>query len=138
MKLTIDISSKVYNDVKDGFYDENARQMGIAIGNGNPIQKGQWIKKADEICFTCTNCWSTNPSGIKYNYCPKCGANMIEEHMRDFTSEESESYQKSLDKIYKPIGMNVFDTENEEIHIDKPRGFTLQTDNLGMYKENEE
>ena len=48
------------------------------------------------------------------------------------------SYQKSLDKIYKPIGMNVFDKEHEEIHIDKPRGFTLQTDSLDMYKENEE
>ena len=39
---------------------------------------GHWIKKADEICFTCTNCWSTNPSGIKYKYCPNCGARMVE------------------------------------------------------------
>lgn len=29
--------------------------------------------------------------------------------MRDFTKEESEIYEQALEKIYKPIGVNIFD-----------------------------
>ena len=29
--------------------------------------------------------------------------------MRDFTKDESERYQKSLEKIYKPTGVNILD-----------------------------
>lgn len=29
--------------------------------------------------------------------------------LRDFTEEEKEAYEKSLNKIYKPIGVNVLD-----------------------------
>ena len=29
--------------------------------------------------------------------------------MRDFTKEEAETYKASLKKIYKPIGVNIFD-----------------------------
>ena len=37
MKLIIDISEDVYNDIKDGFYGDNQRRMAIAIGNGTPL-----------------------------------------------------------------------------------------------------
>lgn len=29
--------------------------------------------------------------------------------MRDFTKEESLAYEKSLDNLYKPVGVNIFD-----------------------------
>ena len=31
------------------------------------------------------------------------------DEMRDFTEEEAKNYQESLEKIYKPIGVNIFD-----------------------------
>lgn len=44
-----------------------------------PKQKmGHWTKKENEICFTCNQCWTTNASGVKYNFCPNCGAKMTE------------------------------------------------------------
>jgi len=42
-------------------------------------KKGKWIKNSWEICYTCTRCWKTNPSGTKYPYCPNCGAEMESE-----------------------------------------------------------
>ncbi len=40
------------------------------------LKVGRWIKKKHEICFTCNQCWVTNASGVKYNYCPNCGVKM--------------------------------------------------------------
>lgn len=40
---------------------------------------GHWYRKHSwEIFFTCSECGTTNASGTKYNYCPSCGARMVE------------------------------------------------------------
>lgn len=39
---------------------------------------GNWYKKPHEICYTCDKCGTTNASGVKYNFCPHCGAKMKE------------------------------------------------------------
>ena len=40
---------------------------------------GHWYRKHSwEICFTCSECGTTNASGTKYNYCPSCGCRMEE------------------------------------------------------------
>lgn len=39
-ELVIKIPEKVYNDIKEGYYDKNLRKMAIAIGNGAPLPKG--------------------------------------------------------------------------------------------------
>jgi rubrerythrin len=44
-----------------------------------PMEKvGHWYKKPHEICYTCDQCGTTNASGVKYNFCPHCGARMQE------------------------------------------------------------
>ena len=78
---------------------------------------GHWINKDGQVSAECSCCNRNNT--LYGDFCKWCGAKMIEakgneENMRDFTPEESELYQKSLDKIYRPIGMNVFDKENEK------------------------
>ncbi len=35
--------------------------------------------------------------------------NIFGTELRDFTEEEKEAYEKSLNKIYKPIGVNILD-----------------------------
>lgn len=42
---------------------------------------------------------------ISYNLAKE----LFESDMRDFTKEEAEIYKASLKKIYKPIGVNIFD-----------------------------
>lgn len=39
MKLIIDIPDEVYDDISEGYYNENLRKMAIAIGNGTPLPK---------------------------------------------------------------------------------------------------
>lgn len=40
---------------------------------------GHWYRKHSwEIYFTCDACGTTNASGTKYNYCPSCGARMVD------------------------------------------------------------
>ena len=34
---------------------------------------------------------------------------LFDGNMREFTKEETEKYEESLKKIYKPIGVNIFD-----------------------------
>lgn len=34
---------------------------------------------------------------------------LFDGNMREFTKEETEKYEESLEKIYKPIGVNIFD-----------------------------
>lgn len=34
---------------------------------------------------------------------------LFDGNMRDFTEEEALIYEKSLDKLYEPIGVNIFD-----------------------------
>lgn len=36
-------------------------------------------------------------------------AEIFSKEMRDFTLEEANSYQESIDNIYKPIGVNILD-----------------------------
>lgn len=40
MKIVIDIPEDIYNEIKEGLYDKNLREMAIAIGNGTPIPNG--------------------------------------------------------------------------------------------------
>ena len=40
IELVIKIDEQTYNEIKDGFYDNNVRTMAIAIGNGTPLPKG--------------------------------------------------------------------------------------------------
>ena len=39
MKLIIDIPEEVYDDIREGYYNENLRKMAIAIGNGIPLKE---------------------------------------------------------------------------------------------------
>lgn len=64
-------------------YSVNMNMVRIVLRNMPPVtpakKVGQWIKKEHEICFTCNQCWVTNASGVKYNYCPNCGRRMMQE-----------------------------------------------------------
>lgn len=44
---------------------------------------------------------------VKTNY--EQATELFSGEMRDFTKEEAKQYQESLEKIYRPIGVNVFD-----------------------------
>lgn len=62
MQIVIDIPEELYNDIKEGFYDENCRKMAIAIANGTSLPKdatnGDVIKamfptfRTDELSHT--------------------------------------------------------------------------------------
>jgi len=39
----------------------------------------------------------------------KIEQNKKDEDLREFTKEEAEEYQKSLEKIYQPTNVNIFD-----------------------------
>ena len=38
----------------------------------------KWIKEAYSMVYKCSKCKKTCPGGIKYNFCPNCGAKMEE------------------------------------------------------------
>ena len=82
------ISRQAAIDAFNAFADEvnqdtdihEAIEIIINLPPVNTAKKvGRWIKKEHEICFTCNQCWVTNASGVKYNYCPSCGSRMIQE-----------------------------------------------------------
>ena len=47
MQIVIDIPEEVYNDIKDGYYTDNMRKMGIAIGNGTVLEPHGRLIDAD-------------------------------------------------------------------------------------------
>ena len=60
IELVIKISKDTYRNIKNGFYDENARKMAIAIGNGVILPKGHGrLIDADELKkeYPHDTCW---------------------------------------------------------------------------------
>jgi hypothetical protein len=86
-------------------------------------------------CFKCGNYLEIYPSqeNVKCNICD----NLIDLRMRDFTKEESEAYQKGLESMSKPTGINFYSIE--DCHLNLPiileeikhlyRAYGLEDDN---------
>ena len=49
MQIVIDIPEDVYNDIKNGYYTDNMRKMGIAIGNGTVLPEHGRLIDADAV-----------------------------------------------------------------------------------------
>lgn len=43
-----------------------------------PRKVASWHKEAYSMVYKCSNCKKTCPGGIKYSFCPNCGAKMEE------------------------------------------------------------
>lgn len=62
---------------------------------------------SDDVMGTTTPFPKSIEKPNKTNY--EAAKELFAGDMRDFTKEEAEEYQKSLKKIYKPTGVNIFD-----------------------------
>lgn len=113
MKIVIDIpeeAKKAFdcaesNDLKGGYYDLGG-VVGIAIKNGTPLKKGEWILQGNGKCklkyavrFKCSNC--NKITFEESNYCPRCGAEMESDLMK-LVIDISES------KIKDPSSIDLF------------------------------
>ena len=87
IKLVIDISKEVYEDIKDNFNKQKYCSCGeylisSMIVFGTPLEElekqktGHWIKMP--IGFKCSNCNELEDRTTKY--CPNCGRRMVEPH----------------------------------------------------------
>lgn len=76
------ISQEDWDRLTDANY-EHTERIFVKAKNGKEVEfvkphKGHWYKKPHEVCYTCDQCRTTNASGVKYNFCPHCGACMKE------------------------------------------------------------
>ena len=97
MKIVIDIDKNRYEDIKRiASVQTNHRTPTVEqiVSNGTPLQKGHWIshkthcKKLGVLpsglgsywwCSKCdTGIDSIQFSRVEHNFCPKCGAKMVE------------------------------------------------------------
>ena len=83
MKIVVDIPDEVYDRLKTLNSHGMATGATMYIVNGTPLPKGHWIEGSDTdimgekvYWYTCSNC--NEDRGQKTNYCPNCGAKMVE------------------------------------------------------------
>lgn len=92
MKLIIDIDEDTYKDIKKGKVYSSMRDVPqesvLAIANGIPLEpkSGKW-KFVCQHWRKCSECGYSHKFAEDWNYCPNCGARMVE-------PQESESAKK--------------------------------------------
>ena len=93
MEIVIELSDETYKDIKEenSIYGINnglsARMTGKVVGaiqNGIPLPKGHWIihPKGIYAHLICDQCLSNSPYDIRTNFCPNCGAKMVEQETK--------------------------------------------------------
>lgn len=76
-KLAIKLFNDYAEEVNQDTDIHEAIEIVLNLPSVKPAEKmGHWYKKSHEICYTCDQCRTTNASGMKYNFCPHCGAKM--------------------------------------------------------------
>ena len=95
------MTQRKWGHIADGIEKLEKRIKEVPTIESRP--KGKWIDTEFEgetidgvktmvIAFSCDKCGWLNPHGNIYNYCPMCGACMIEEN----THDKSEMYEDSV------------------------------------------
>lgn len=88
----------------------SALGLTTTLNSSNYVFNTQQIDNFDvhnKVVDTATICPIFTENIEKNNY--QMAMELFDGEMRDFTQEEQKAYQESLDKIYKPIGVNIWD-----------------------------
>ena len=62
------------------FYEIFALVEAVPAEEVQEIRQGKWMN--DGHTLACSNCHTINIRGVAYDYCPHCGAHMIEEETK--------------------------------------------------------
>lgn len=83
MEIVIDIPKKMYENALNGYLC-GSETLVNAIKNGIPLPKGHWIihPKGIYAHLICDQCLSNAPYDIRTNFCPNCGAKMVEQETK--------------------------------------------------------